>query len=671
MQFVVPGRLCITGEHSDWAASFISSNENIIPGKAVLICTKEMAITTKASLLTDKRLKINHNQLNSVLDVELEDSALLKEAKSGSFWSYAAGVAWVLVNRYKITTGISIDLSSTLPMCKGLSSSAAICVTVARVFNMLFHLSLSPQGEMEIAYSGERVSGSLCGPMDQAVAFGPGAAVVLDFDVGIVKSTALTLPTTDVIYIVYADLNGSKDTKKILRDLQKAYPFPQNAQHELLIKALGELNRDICTSVCEAIEKGDSEALGKLLTKAQAIFDEAAMPLCDNLKSEKLHKVLSDPTVKEFVYGGKGVGSQGDGSIQFVAKSEEAANKLVEYLNSTGGCRDATILTVGEKIVENTQLNAKHKSESTKITRAIIPTGGLGTRLFPASIVIRPKAMVPILDPYDGRVKPLLLFLIEECLVRSLIDEVIIVVDPGDEKNVKNLLTPSTMLLDKLSSHNRIYGFSIVKLLEKVKFVIQPTPEGFGHGVQIATNHLHDNEPFIVLLSYVVLHNHLESSVLSSVIHSFHHHLGEYSIIGLTKVPRGEAYQFGCVNGNTVNPIDGNPLIAIDIIIEKPNDEQLEKLHPSEEICESDHFLAVLGPYAFTSEICKLLKEAVEKDHRHNNEIQLTPCISTLVEDRKVLGIILPTPSLDTGVPLSYSKTMATLLTSFNRTSSS
>src|SRR3990167_1669909 len=131
MQFVVPGRLCITGEHSDWAASFISSNENIIPGKAVLICTKEMAITTKASLLTDKRLKINHNQLNSVLDVELEDSALLKEAKSGSFWSYAAGVAWVFVNRYKITTGISIDLSSTLPMCKGLSSSAAICVTVA------------------------------------------------------------------------------------------------------------------------------------------------------------------------------------------------------------------------------------------------------------------------------------------------------------------------------------------------------------------------------------------------------------------------------------------------------------------------------------------------------------------------------------------------------------
>lgn len=59
-----------------------------------------------------------------------------------------------------------------LPLQKGLSSSAAICVLVARAFNQLYQLGLSLAEEMELAYWGERNTSSQCGRLDQACGYG-------------------------------------------------------------------------------------------------------------------------------------------------------------------------------------------------------------------------------------------------------------------------------------------------------------------------------------------------------------------------------------------------------------------------------------------------------------------------------------------------------------------
>jgi galactokinase len=73
--------------------------------------------------------------------------ALLERARSGDHWSYVAGVAYVMMDRFHVR-GIRVDnYKTTLPAAKGLSSSAAVCVLVARAFNLLFGLGLSPRGE--------------------------------------------------------------------------------------------------------------------------------------------------------------------------------------------------------------------------------------------------------------------------------------------------------------------------------------------------------------------------------------------------------------------------------------------------------------------------------------------------------------------------------------------
>jgi galactokinase len=80
---------------------------------------------------------------------------LKDNAAKGEFFSYACGVAYEIATKYKVRGVIIDNYKTDLPIAKGLSSSAAITVLVARAFNRLYDLKLTIQGEMDIAYHGE------------------------------------------------------------------------------------------------------------------------------------------------------------------------------------------------------------------------------------------------------------------------------------------------------------------------------------------------------------------------------------------------------------------------------------------------------------------------------------------------------------------------------------
>jgi len=102
----------------------------------------------------------------------MQTDALLAEAQKGGFFSYIAGVAYQIATHYRVR-GLVIDNDRTdLPVKKGLSSSAAICVLTARAFNKIYDLKMTIRGEMEYAYLGEIVTPWRCGRMDQGCAFG-------------------------------------------------------------------------------------------------------------------------------------------------------------------------------------------------------------------------------------------------------------------------------------------------------------------------------------------------------------------------------------------------------------------------------------------------------------------------------------------------------------------
>jgi len=328
----VPGRLCLFGEHSDWAGGYRRLDSNIPKGYCLLVGTNQ-GIYAKVKRHPSKLVITTTLPDGKVLgphEIEMKESTLLKVAQEGGFYSYTAGVAYHMLCHYNVK-GVEINsYKMDLPIRKGLSSSAANNVLVARAFNYLYDLKLTKRGEMEIAYQGEILTPSRCGRMDQACAYGS-TPVFLTFD-GERMDVEEIRPAKNV-YMVVADLNAGKNTQKILADLNACYPNSGGKVGQDVRYYLGPVNKDILFRAREALAQGDFSQIGSLMIEAQRFFDLFMAPACpEELLSPKLHFVLSNPQFVDLTVGGKGVGSQGDGSVQFVVRGEKEQKKLIKLL---------------------------------------------------------------------------------------------------------------------------------------------------------------------------------------------------------------------------------------------------------------------------------------------------------------------------------------------------
>lgn len=329
MRIFIPGRLCLFGEHSDWAAEYRKLNPKIEPGYAIAVGTNQgIYAEVKPSEFLIFKSKISDNA--EYLEFMKEDW-LLREARQGGFFSYIAGVAYQASVRYGVG-GLEIDnYAMTLPIKKGLSSSAAICVLVARAFNHFYNLGLTLNEEMELAYWGERTTPSQCGRLDQACAYGS-QPILMTFDSN--RNTVKPLTVAQDLYLIIVDLASSKDTQQILAQLNQCYPHPKNTIQAQVQNYLGGINADIVQQAILALQQGDAVQIGNLMNQAQAEFDRYVLPACpEQLNAPRLHQLLGYPPLKPYIYGGKGVGSQGDGTAQFIAGDRLSQKKAIAIIH--------------------------------------------------------------------------------------------------------------------------------------------------------------------------------------------------------------------------------------------------------------------------------------------------------------------------------------------------
>ncbi|PMB46354.1 GHMP kinase [Fischerella thermalis CCMEE 5330] len=333
MKIFVPGRLCIFGEHSDWAGGYRHLNPKLEIGYTLLVGTNQGLYA---------QVKPHPNQLvlntslgdgtRKSLTLPMEAQALLVEARKGRFFSYAAGVAYqFLVGAHNYVGGIEIDNYLTdLPIQKGLSSSAAICVLVARAFNLVYDLKMSIQEEMEFAYLGEITTPSRCGRMDQACAYG-NRPIAMIFDGTHTDIIELSVPKD--LFFVVVDLGASKNTQVILSKLNQCYPFATNTVQANVQKYLGSISYQITQAAIDALQTGDAEQIGTLMRHAQIEFDKHLIPACpEELTAPILHQLLNYTPIQPYILGGKGVGSQGDGTAQFIVQGKENQQKVIEII---------------------------------------------------------------------------------------------------------------------------------------------------------------------------------------------------------------------------------------------------------------------------------------------------------------------------------------------------
>jgi galactokinase len=326
----VPGRLCLFGEHSDWAGAWRTVRAEL-PAGWCLVAGTDQGLRGEAEVadVFEIRSVLASGEEIGPARLAARPAALAEAARGADFFSYAAGVAAEVMERHGVG-GLRLAVSGDLPVRKGLSSSAAICVLVARAFDAVYGLGLSVRDEMALAYAGERRTGSECGRMDQVCAFGR-RVTSLRFD-GDALAVEPLAPGAE-LHLLIVDLRRGKDTRRILADLNACFPDAPGGLAARVREALGPDNAALLARAEEAVLAGDARALGALMSEAQARFDEKVAPASPaELAAPRLHAVLAHPSLRELAWGGKGVGSQGDGCAQLVARGPAERARLAARL---------------------------------------------------------------------------------------------------------------------------------------------------------------------------------------------------------------------------------------------------------------------------------------------------------------------------------------------------
>ena len=639
MKLFVPGRLCLFGEHTDWAGHYRTMNADIAPGAAIVTGIEQgiYAEVEKSSLFEVQSVASEIEGEWQDFACRMDEQELKRIAKSGSFFCYCAGVASYMLEWYKVG-GVRIKITSmTLPMKSGLSSSAAICVLVARAFNLLYNLNLNTLGEMNIAYVGELRTSSRCGRLDQACAFGV-KPNLMTFDGDEIEVQALNVKKP--LYWVFADLCGEKDTVKILRDLNRGYPFASNEQEEKEHLALGELNQDIIDRAIRYMAEGEVEKLGALMTEAEELFNSHVTPMCPSeLGAPKLQATLADPAIKPLVYGGKGVGSHGDGSVQFLARDPDSQQQLIDYLNGQG--MRAYPLTI--KPVHT-------------VRRAIIPVAGFGTRLYPATRALK-KDFFPIPCP-DGMVRPVILILLEE-LMQSGIEEVCLVLGSEDERRLYADFFErpiSEEHLRKLPKEYQEYENHILDIGKRLRYVYQREKRGFGHAVYQAAEFAR-NEPVLLMLGDTLYRSLTNKPCALQLIEEYERY--NRLIVGLYPVALSDVSHFGIMTG--VWEDKDERILNVSTVKEKPTPAYAEEFLSVRNSMGNREYCSVFGQYILTPEVFTQLEADIRQADDEGDtvrEIELTSALEAVRSRVGMMGVRLYSQRFDMGNPAALVDTV-------------
>src|SRR3954451_19693069 len=171
-----------------------------------------------------------------------------------------------------------------------------------------------------------------------------------------------------------------------------------------------------------------------------------------------------------------------------------------------------------------------------RVTKAVIPAAGLGTRFLPATKA-QPKEMLPVVD------KPAIQYVVEEAVAAGIDD--ILIITGRSKRSIEDHFDRQFELeyhLDKSGKHGELASVVDLAEMADIHYVRQGEPLGLGHAVSVARKHVGDN-PFAVMLGDDIMDR--RSQVLEGMIQTYDQ-FGR-SVIALKQFPLEDISAYGCV----------------------------------------------------------------------------------------------------------------------------
>lgn len=267
------------------------------------------------------------------------------------------------------------------------------------------------------------------------------------------------------------------------------------------------------------------------------------------------------------------------------------------------------------------------KNDFKKITKAVIPVAGLGTRFLPVTKTI-PKEMIPIIDT------PVIQYIVEEAILSGIKD--IIFITAKNKEAIEDYFDFDFELEQHLIQKEKNCLAELVKYTGKFcRFISirQKRPLGLGHAVLCAQPVIKD-EPFAVLLGDDLIDS--STPCIRQLMDIYEKNEGEISaVVAMMEVALEEISKYGIVSGKTIS----QKLIEVDKIVEKPKQ------------TASISRFAIPGRYILSSSIFDYLSQTPTGS---GGEIQLTDALQLLVKHERLLAYQFDGIRYDTGDRLGF-----------------
>lgn len=246
-----------------------------------------------------------------------------------------------------------------------------------------------------------------------------------------------------------------------------------------------------------------------------------------------------------------------------------------------------------------------------KVTKAVIPAAGLGTRVLPATKSV-PKEMLPIVD------RPAIHYIVEEA-VRAGITDILVITSRG-KSSVEDYFDRAPELEERLLAAGKedLYSQIMdVTHMANIQYVRQQEAKGLGHAVLCAKSFV-GSDPFAVLYGDDVIVSPPDKPVIGQLCEAYHRYgLG---VVGMKEVTPQEIVKYSSL---AVEPLEGRAYRVTDMV-EKPAPDKILSLY------------AILGRCILPAEIFSILGETPPGA---GGELQLTDAMRTLTHTRGMTGI--------------------------------
>ncbi|MBB04526.1 UTP--glucose-1-phosphate uridylyltransferase GalU [Pseudooceanicola sp.] len=261
-----------------------------------------------------------------------------------------------------------------------------------------------------------------------------------------------------------------------------------------------------------------------------------------------------------------------------------------------------------------------------KVSKAIFPVAGMGTRFLPATKSI-PKEIMSLVD------RPLIQYAIDEARAAG-IKEFIFVTSRG-KAALEDYFDHAPQLESELRRKGKTDLLDAIKNTNMdsgaIAYIRQHKPLGLGHAVWCARR-LVGNEPFAVILPDDIIA--AEKPCLQQMVEAFNENPG--NMVAAMEVPPEKASAYGILDVKE----DHGALVSVKGMVEKPA------------AGEQPSNLAVIGRYLLTPQIFKNLNA---KQQGAGGEIQLTDAIAQeITEGRPVYGYRFNGQRFDCGSKSGY-----------------